>query len=422
MPHPAWLGAIIALILTTACTPLLAPIAWDDDRPVVGADMGRVLAASSRLPVTTNNFVRLHQGGEAAHDAIFRLISDAQHSLYVEMFIFRDDPTGREVTEALIQRRRAGVDVRVRLDSLGIEYGRTDYRILNRLKDGGVTVQINNPWYLSPFGFNVTHRKLFIADGYRVLTGGVNIGDDYRYHYEDVMIEVWGSAAYQITHTFASSWGGDLQARWKEPGGDRPGQDVQTASLTTLGVPWGEEPIQVSLTAPGSPRGNEIRRAYLSAINGAKHSLDVAFPYLWDDALIEALMRACKRGVSVRILLPDWKSYDVFHLLNLNDARTLSEAGARIATYDERFLHVKYLAADDAWTSLGSANGDTRSLKENLELNLFFYRPQTAVALRTSVFERLWTRSRHADTPDAFAVPRERQWLVPLLEALDHWM
>ena len=418
MPLPLWLGALAALILTSGCTPLFQSLAWDEERPIVGSDIGRVLASSGRLPITSNNFVQLHRGGEDAHDAIFRLIDEAQETLYVEMFIFRDDETGREVADALIQRRREGVDVRVRLDSLGIEYGRTDYRILNRLRDGGVTVQVNNPWYVSPFGFNVTHRKLFIADGYRVLTGGVNIGDDYRYRYEDLMIEVWGAAARQITGTYAASWGGDLLARWKDPFTD----DVQNVSVSSLVVPWGDEPIQVAVTAPGKPLGNEIRRAYLTAITGAKQSLDVAFPYLWDDALVDALREACQRGVAVRVLLPDWKSYDVFHLLNLTSAKDLAEAGAQIATYSERFLHLKYLAIDDTWTSIGSANGDTRSLKENLELNLFFHRDATAKALRNTVFEPLWTGSTRAELPASFAVPRERQWLVPLLEGLDHWM
>jgi cardiolipin synthase len=384
---------------------------------MVGADLRRVIASSGRLPITTNNSVRLHQGGEAAHDAMFRIIAEAQQSLYVEMFIFRDDPTGREVADALIKRKREGVDVRVRLDSLGIEYGKTDYRILNRLRDGGVTVQINNPWYVSPFGFNVTHRKLFIADGFRVLTGGVNIGDDYRYHYEDLMIEVWGAAARQIAGTFAASWGGDLLARWQTP----PTEDVQNVSVTSLVVPWGDEPIQVALTAPDMPMGKEIRRAYLTAINGAKQQLDVAFPYLWDDSLIDALLKACRRGVNVRVLLPDWSSYDIFHLLNLASAKELAEAGAQVATYSGRFMHLKYLAIDDTWTSIGSANGDTRSLVENLELNLFFHRESTAKALRNSVFEPLWGVAQRATQPTAFTVPWERQWLVPLLEGLDHW-
>jgi cardiolipin synthase len=418
MPLPLWLGALAALLLTTACAPLLSSVAWDEERPIVGSDIRRVLASTGRLPVTHNNFVRVHRGGEESHDAIFRLIAEAQESLYVEMFIFRDDATGREVADALIQRQRAGLDVRVRLDSLGIEYGRTDYRILNRLREGGVTVQINNPWYVSPFGFNVTHRKLFIADGYRVLTGGVNIGDDYRYRYEDLMIEVWGAAARQITGTFAATWGGDLLARWKDPLSD----DVQTVSISSLVAPWGDEPIQVALTAPGKPLGNEIRRAYLTAINGAKQSVDVAFPYLWDDALVDALREACRRGIAVRILLPDWTSYDVFHLLNVTSAKDLADVGAQVSTYGERFLHLKYLAIDDAWTSIGSANGDTRSLKENLELNLFFHRETTAKALRSTVFEPLWEAATRAELPEAYAVPRERQWLVPLLEGLDHWM
>lgn len=403
-------------LLVTGCAPRFIDLVWDDDRPMVGGDPRRAILAAGRLPITQNNHANFHLGGEASHAAIFRLISEARESLYVEMFIFRDDPTGREVADALIERRRQGLDVRVRLDSLGIEYGKTDFRILSRLKEGGVSVQINNPWYLSPAGFNVTHRKLFIADAYRVLTGGVNIGDDYRYHYEDVMIEVWGAAARQIAGTFAQSWGGDLYARLPAESPD----DMLSAALSMPTVPWGDEPIQVAVTEPGAPRGKEIRRAYLAAINGARKRLDLAFPYLWDDAMIDAIARACRRGVEVRILLPDWSSHDIFHLLNLSNAKELADLGARISCYGDRFMHLKYLAIDDAWASLGSANGDTRSLVENYELNLFFHRPTTVEAIRRTVFDRLWSSAKPTRQAD-FHVPSGRAWLIPLLESLDHW-
>ncbi|HEY9898824.1 MAG TPA: phosphatidylserine/phosphatidylglycerophosphate/cardiolipin synthase family protein [Pantanalinema sp.] len=371
-----------------------------------GSDIRHLVEGECKLPTSCDNRVRIHVGGESTHQAMLAFIRAARRALYVEMFIFHDDPTGKEIADALVSRAKEGLDVRIRLDSLGVEGGRTDYRMFDYLRRGGVRVQTHNPWYWSLNGFNVTHRKLFVADQQRALTGGVNVGDEYRYHYYDAMLEIEGEAAGQIARVFKEAWGEDLAASASEP---------------KAPVAPGAEPLQIALASPGTSQAHEIRDAYLTAALGASESLDAAFPYFWDEELVSAFAEAARRGVRVRILLPDWSRFDAFHLLNQSSARRLAASGAQVALVKEKFLHLKYLAADRLWASLGSANGDTRSLSENYELNVFFLRRQTVHAIDDLVYEPLWQGAHRVSLQAEFEPPAAKGWTLPLLEGIKGW-
>ncbi|HEY9856841.1 MAG TPA: phospholipase D-like domain-containing protein, partial [Stenomitos sp.] len=280
-----------ASVMLSGCLPVYRmPL----EIPVAAGDVRRVIAAHCRLPVTRANNVGFFVGGEPSHRAMLDLIHEARRTLYVEMFIFHFDATGREIADALIQQANAGLDVRVRLDSLGIEYGREDYKLIDYLQKGGVHVQIHNPFYWSPHGFNVTHRKILVADEGHALTGGVNIGDAFRYGYFDLMLDVRGEAAHHIAWIFKRAWGGDL-AEANPPIGHNVYASEEAGSAV------GDEPLQVALMEPGS--APEVRAAYLLAARNAKRTLDVAFPYMWDEELIQAFLAAVHRGVRLRLLL-----------------------------------------------------------------------------------------------------------------------
>lgn len=404
--RPLWRPALAlcAAACLAGCIRLPAPRLEPPRAPAL--DVQRLAAKECRLPPTGDNRVKIHVGGESTHQAMLAFIRAARRSLHVEMFIFHDDPTGKEVADALIARAKEGLDVRIRLDSLGVEGARTDYRMFDYLRRGGVKVQTHNPWYLSLHGFNVTHRKLFVADRQRALTGGVNVGDEYRYHYYDAMLEIEGQAAQQIARVFEEAWGADLAA-------------LPPPSPTSKAP--GAEPLQVALAAPGTPQAHEIRNAYLLAALGAKESLDAAFPYFWDEELVTAFASAARRGVRVRLLLPHWRRFDPFHLLNQSSARRLAAEGVQIALVQEKFLHLKYLAADRGWVSLGSANGDPRSLNENYELNVFFLRRQTVHAIGDLVYEPLWQSAHRVTRTDELAPPTTHAWSLPVLEAIKGW-
>lgn len=394
------IGALVAgLVSACAVSPLRFP--WEDPARSFGSDIARMIPL--RYPVSRDNRVRIYVGGEVSYQAMLAFIRSARHTLYLEMFIFHDDASGRRMADLLVKRKKEGLDVKVRLDSLGLETGPTDRRILDRLRAGGVDVRIQNPYYVSAAGFDLTHRKILLADGDHALTGGANVGDEFRYRYYDAMVEVWGEAAGQIRRALEETWGPlPMTARVPLPR-------------------YGYEPLQVALTKPGSDQGLEIRRAYLTAIRSARRSIDLAFPYFYDDSLIKAVVDAATRGVAVRVLLPDWHTGNVFQRFNQAEAGQLLAAGAAVSLFPDRFLHLKYLAIDGAWTSLGSANGDSRSLRDNHELNLFFLRPETVRRIGTLIFDPLWTASQPVTRHDALMPPWYMRLVIPAMEALKGW-
>lgn len=410
----AWRRAAIAAALAAVLAGCLPVYRVPLEIPQAAGDLRQLIAAHCRLPVTRENDVDVHLGGEATHRAMLELIGEARRSVYVEMFIFHFDPTGREIADALIQRAKEGLDVRVRLDSLGIEYGRENYRLIDYLRKGGVSVQIHNPFYWSPTGFNITHRKILLADESHALTGGVNIGDAFRYKYYDLMLDMRGEAARHIAWIFKRAWGGDL-AEAAPPSA----QNVYASQETGSSI--GDEPLQVALMEPGSDQAHEVRAAYLLAAHNARRNLEVAFPYMWDEELVQAFMAASRRGVRVRLLLPDWSSYDPFHLLNQASAKRMGQAGSSIGLYQPKFMHIKYLSVDGIWTSIGSTNGDTRSLLENHELNVFFFNPRTVRTIDDQVFEPLWQAARKVQAPTEFEPPAAKAWLVGPLEVIKSW-
>ncbi|HEY9857144.1 MAG TPA: phospholipase D-like domain-containing protein, partial [Stenomitos sp.] len=95
--------------------------------------------------------------------------------------------------------------------------------------------------------------------------------------------------------------------------------------------------------------------------------------------------------------------------------------GAEIGLYAPKFLHVKYLSIDGVWASVGSTNGDTRSLLENYELNVFFFNTATIRTMETQLFEPMWDAGHRVSSPAEFEPPRGKAWLVQPLEFLKSW-
>ena len=61
--------------------------------------------------------------GDACYDAVVAAIGSARHHVHLEYYIFRDDPTGMRIINALAERARAGVEVRLLADAVGERIG-----------------------------------------------------------------------------------------------------------------------------------------------------------------------------------------------------------------------------------------------------------------------------------------------------------
>lgn len=243
---------------------------------------------------------------------------------------------------------------------------------LDRLRAAGGEVR-----YFSPFlhrvghgHFNLrNHRKMVIADLTEVWAGGRNVGDVYLaqgHDWIDLSFSLKGAVVQTYADVFAADWGVTGAAH-----NNMSAQNQTIGSVTAQLVPSGPD-------TPDDP----LHDALVCAIHRAEQSIWLTTPYfLPTEALLHALATAARRGVDVRIMLPQRSNQWVTDLARGAYLRDLNAAGCVILRLRQGMLHAKAGMIDDlAW--VGSANFDLRSMLLNFETSLMLYDAATVTALR----------------------------------------
>ncbi|WP_310551449.1 cardiolipin synthase [Paenibacillus glufosinatiresistens] len=322
-------------------------------------------------PVTRGSGSRVLPSAETAYDRMLEAIESAQEHIHLEMYIIRDDGSGKRFRSALIRKARQGVKVRLLLDGTGSrKLGRS---FLDGLRAAGVKVHLFLPVALAlPAGaVNYrNHRKILVVDGSIAFTGGLNIGDEYLGGdpklgcWRDTFLEMTGDAVYASQRVFLRDWriaAGEqlLHPRLFPPHGLKGGEAVQ-------------------IVASGPDQDLQALPALLSAaFSVAKSRLWIATPYFVpDQALALQIKTAVLKGVDVRILLPGVADGKLVKYATLSKVEELLDAGVRFYRYRKGFLHAKVWIIDETAASVGSANLDMRSLYTNFELIALLFSPE----------------------------------------------
>lgn len=304
--------------------------------------------------------------GNAALESLLELIEASQAQLSLTTFQFADDQTGNRVARALKDAAARGVRVRVLIDAIGSQ---NSVRSLHAaLAPTGVELRLFMPLLHNPRRGRSNlrnHRKLAVADGWHVWSGGRNIADPYFVDrpggpaWVDISFRIEGAVAMDAQRVFDEDWrlaGGSLL----------PGMDQQ------VGPSAPDNPVQ--LIPSGPDYADDTIHAYLlTAIHHADRTLRAATPYFVpDDALLQALVIACRRGVRVTLLIPARSNHRLADWARGRALRELAAAGATILLLPA-MLHAKVVIVDDSVALCGSVNLDGRSLFLNYELSTAFY-------------------------------------------------
>ena len=343
----------------------------DPDTPREQARLQRILATYDLPSATVGNRVDLCRTGEESYQALVTLIEEAHESLHVTMFILKTDAVGRDIRDRLVRRAAEGIDVRLLLDDWGSI--RTRRRFLNPLTDAGGQVAYFMPLLHRPFAARTNlrnHRKIVIADERLVLAGGINIGEEYlgpepeRGRWVDLAFVLEGPATRYYADVFYSDWS---FARGTSAD-DRP----------RLGQKRGAPSEAVAQVVPSGPdvEGDALYEVVLSAAFAAEDRLWIVTPYFVpDDALLQALSLAARRGVEVRIVMPEKSNHRITDWARGGYLREIQEAGGQVLLYTAGMLHAKVLVMDQQLAMVGSANMDMRSLFLNYEVGMLMYSP-----------------------------------------------
>ncbi|MBM7699483.1 cardiolipin synthase [Kurthia huakuii] len=320
--------------------------------------------------VTKNNHVELFDDGRDKFDSLLRDISRANDHIHVQYYIFKLDGIGQQIVDALTERAKAGVEVRILYDALGSRNVRK--RHFKKLLDAGGEVEVFFPSILpliNPRMNYRNHRKIVVIDGQIGYLGGFNVGDEYlgldkKFGYwRDTHMRIQGAAVHALQARFMMDW-------------NQAGNSLNLAFATHYFPAHditGDVAMQIVSSGPDTHHAN-IENSYIKMILQAKRYVYIQSPYfIPDDAFLEAVRIAVLSGIDVRIMIPDKPDHPFVYMATCSYAGDLMESGAKVYHYGNGFIHSKVVLIDDQIASVGTANVDNRSFRLNFEVNGFIY-------------------------------------------------
>ena len=320
---------------------------------------------------------------------MLKAIAQAQCSVTIEAYIYWAGDIGKHFAEALAERAKAGVGVKILLDAVGSST--IGDEILEILEGGGCQLAWYNP--ARPYSIgrlnHRTHRKSLIVDGRIAFTGGAGIADHWMghaqddKHWRDIQIRVEGAAVMPLQTGFAQNW-------------------LQTTAEVITGfefypafdAPVGKLAVQTILSSPETG-ASTARTFYYLSIAAARRTIYIANPYFVpDQGAIDLLVAARGRGVNVRVMVAgihndNWMArHSSVQLYG-----PLLKAGIDIFEYNHTMLHQKTMVVDGVWSTVGTTNFDSRSFAHNEENNVCVLRQRIRTGARSHLHRR---HDRHA--------------------------
>lgn len=361
------------------------------------------------LPFKDNEVSIFTDGYEFVSTLLYN-IGQAQDHIHLDTYIIEDDPLGNLVADALIDKARQGVEVRLLYDDVGC--WRVKDRFFNRMKAAGIQVYAFMPVRFPAFTGKVNyrnHRKLCVIDGKVGFIGGMNIALRYvkgtaRQTWRDTHLCIRGGAVYAIQRAILVDWYFVSRTlvtdRRYYPPVDKT---INNNCLT-----------QIVTSSPVSP-WPDIMQGYVRVLLQAHRYVYLESPYfLPTEPVLFAMRTAALSGVDVRLIVPRHGDAKLVEWASRSYLMEVIEAGVKVYLYEPGFNHSKILVSDDNLSSCGSTNIDFRSFENNFEANAFFFNEGMALRLK-KVFLTDQAQSTLVDDVSYFI---KRPFLQRLLESL----
>jgi len=337
-----------------------------------------LVSRNSHAALTGRNQLEILQNASAKYPRLLKDLQQAQHSIHLEYYIWNDDEFTQQVKAALIDRAKAGVEVRCLYDASGGKLGK-DY--LHELQQAGVEIHPYRPYWsiykLHTINYR-SHRKIAVIDGKIGYVGGLNLDKDQLdggKHFDswrDTHLRLEGESVNILQSIFVTSWynttGVKLAAETYFPN-----MSEEIANFL---------PVQITISGPDS-RWGAIRQLYFYMILSAEKTVYIQSPFfIPDESINEALKAAALAGVDVRMMAaPRGSTYSIPYWAANTYFQELARAGVRIFLYQKGYFHPKTLNIDSSVCSVGTANMDIRSFSINYEVNAVIYDEETAQQL-----------------------------------------
>ena len=309
--------------------------------------------------------------GEEKFKAMLQELEKAEKFIFMEYFIIEEGYMWGSILKILIEKAKAGVEVRVMYDGM-LEVSTLPANYCELLEAQGIRAKAFSP--IRPFissHYNYRdHRKILVIDGKVAFTGGVNLADEYinkkeRFgHWKDTAVMLKGDAVQSFTLMFLQMWNITEKEPVFEPWLSE-GQGYVPEHPSGFVIPYCDCPLDEDKVG---------ETVYMDMLNRAASYVHIMTPYLILDGELEtALKYASERGVDVKLILPGIPDKKIAYALAKSHYRALVRAGVKIYEYSPGFVHAKVFVSDDSKAVVGTINLDYRSLYHHFECATYLY-------------------------------------------------
>jgi cardiolipin synthase len=334
--------------------------------PVTSRDFLVGISGLVSAPLHAGGSVQVLNNGDEFFPSMLEAIRGAQRSVNFSVYIWEPGKVSDLFFDALIDRAKAGVMVRLLLDGLGGI--RAPQAGLDALKAAGGRIQRFRPPQLGRLTrfHQRNHRRAIVIDGLVGFTGGAAVGD--KWLGDAGGPEEWRDSMFRVTGPLARSLQSAFATLWASCAGEMLVGDDHYPPMQA--PPEGETvSYHTSVTSSPASEDHPLRVFYMLSFLAARQSLYITTPYFVPDAQTRGVVATRARlGVDVRILVPNHLTDAVpIRLAGHSYFDDLLSAGVKIYEYQPAMMHAKTVVVDGVWSIVGSANMDIRSKELNQE-------------------------------------------------------
>ncbi len=300
----------------------------------------------------------LYASNHEAWAAILADCATAKKSIVLEQYIFVNDEFGKRLIDICVERAAAGVRVRLLWDAEG-SFTFLGSNIAEDLRKKGVELvfwktlipdytKVPNwrSWFLR------NHRRTLVIDGQIGYTGSMCVYERMK-NWRDTNVRLEGGVVTEMQNAFDRMWA-------RATGSKRMPSRFKA-----------RDPEFRYITNYPAPGRRHIYAELVDAIRSARHYIYITTPYFVPThRLIRVIRLAARRGVDVRLIIPETSNYFAVDIGARSYFNTLLESGVRIFLYRGNMIHAKTAVIDGDWATVGTMNLDRISLLYNFEANI----------------------------------------------------
>lgn len=312
--------------------------------------------------------VTTYTRGATVFDDMIAAIDAAERLVLFESYIFKGDETGQRFKDALIAAAERGVSVYVIFDGFAnLVVDPRFYRFPEQIHVLRFPALRRGMVHLDLRHLGRDHRKVLVVDSEIGFVGGYNVGDMYATSWRDTHVRLEGPAVWEIEDAFVDFWN-EYRPR-------------RAPRLDDRGARAWDSRIEAARNAP-SRMLFPVRGLYLGAMERATTRIWITQAYFIPDGeILAGLVKAARRGVDVRVIVPEYSNHVVADWVARGYFHRLLEGGVQIWLYRNAMVHAKTATVDGIWSTVGTANIDRLSMIGNYEINVAIFSPDMAAKM-----------------------------------------